>query len=72
MFLWFILTILFTVIGCIVAKNNDKDPVLWGIICFFTGFIGLIILLIVVAAGGNTSNTKEVHHYHHNKDNKKK
>lgn len=30
--------------GAIVANSRGKDPIQWAIICFFTGFIGLIVL----------------------------
>ncbi|NEI65011.1 hypothetical protein [Rhizobium leguminosarum] len=46
MFIFVIIGIVFGFIGAMMAKSKNKEPVLWFIICAFTGLIGIIILAV--------------------------
>jgi hypothetical protein len=47
-----LLAILFAIIGGAMARSRNRSPIAWGIICLFTGFIGLIILAVAGDANG--------------------
>ncbi|PSM19845.1 hypothetical protein [Nitratireductor sp. StC3] len=36
--------LVFAGVGAAWASSKNLSPFLWGLLCFFTGFIGLIIL----------------------------
>jgi len=44
MIFFIIIGLIFGGIGAAWANSKHLNPLLWGIVCFFTGFIGLIIL----------------------------
>jgi hypothetical protein len=47
-----LIAIIFAIIGGTMASNRNRSPIGWAVICFFTGFIGIIILAIVGDAQG--------------------
>ncbi|MGR9399867.1 hypothetical protein ACU8M5_08960 [Rhizobium leguminosarum] len=47
MFIFIVVGIIFGLIGSAIAKRKNKEPVLWFIICAFTGLIGIIILAVL-------------------------
>lgn len=57
MILFLVIALVFAGIGAAWANSKNLSPVLWGVVCFFTGFIGLIILAFQKSgsAAGNAS-----------------
>jgi hypothetical protein len=58
--------VVFALIGSNMAKARNRDAVMWAIVCFLTGFIGVILLAFVGDApmnpGAPTGGDATAHH----------
>jgi hypothetical protein len=45
--IWVAVGAIFAWAGASMAANRNRDPMLWGIISFFTGIIGIVILAVI-------------------------
>ena len=51
-----IVAVVFAGIGAAWASSKNLSPMTWGVICFFTGFVGLIILAFQKAVPASAAN----------------
>lgn len=49
-FFFLVVAIICAVVGAKIASSKGRDPAVWGLVCFFTGLIGIIILLVTADA----------------------